>query len=226
MKQISRHMAETFDRAVVINLARRSDRLHRFQRFFATWPFRQPERFEAVDGKLVQSPPGWDKGHGAWGCLLSHRQVLDQAISDGVHSLLVLEDDASPAPDFAPRAMEFLDLVPDDWDGLMLGAQHLTQPLLVAPGIVQCTLANRMHAYAVRGRFMQVLAQFWHGNTADHCDIVLASLMPHFKVYAPNPILIGQDSGISDISGRQEQLRFWTTERAVQIAKLLQPAVI
>jgi hypothetical protein len=116
--------------------------------------------------------------------------------------------------------------VPDDWDGLMLGAQHLTKPALIAPGIMRCTLANRAHAYAVRGRFMQILAECWHKNTVDHCDIVLASLMPYFKVYSPDPILIGQDSGISDISGRQEQLRFWSTERKVQVAKLLRPELI
>jgi GR25 family glycosyltransferase involved in LPS biosynthesis len=206
----------TFDRVVVINLARRPDRLDRFHSLLTDWPFRQPERFEAVDGQSVEHPAEWDKGPGAWGCLLSHRQALDRAISDGVRSLLILEDDACPAENFAERATRFLDAVPDDWDGLMLGAQHLTKPLPVAPGVARCTLANRAHAYAVRGRFMEVLSQFWHRNTVDHCDIVLASLMPHFKIYAPDPILIGQDRGVSDITGRQEQLRFWSAERTAE----------
>jgi GR25 family glycosyltransferase involved in LPS biosynthesis len=162
-----------------------------------------------VDGHSVPAPPEWDKGPGAWGCLLSHRQILAQAINDGIQSLLVLEDDAHPISDFAPRATAFLHTVPEDWDALMLGAQHLSNPTRVADGIVQCTLANRAHAYAVRGRFLQTLSQFWHNNTVDHCDIVLASLMPHFKVYAPNPILIGQAPGTSDITNRSEPLRFW-----------------
>jgi hypothetical protein len=214
------NIADTFDRVAVINLARRPDRLRRFHSLLSDWPFRQPERFEAVDGHLVGSPPGWDKGAGAWGCLLSHRRILDQAIRDGMQSLLVLEDDAYPVANFSSRAREFLDAVPEDWDGLMFGAQHLTKPSPVSSGVMRCTLANRAHAYAVRGRFMEILSRFWSENTVDHCDIVLASLMPHFKVYAPDPILIGQDSGVSDITGRQEQLRFWSTERKLQIANL------
>ena len=212
-------LAETFDRVVVINLARRPDRLERLQSLLVDWPFRQPERFEAVDGQAIDAPPEWDKGAGAWGCQLSHRHILDQAISDGVRSLMVLEDDAYPVENFAAGARRFLDNVPRDWDGLMFGAEHLTPPLATGPGIMRCTLANRAHAYAVRGRFMEVLSQFWRKNTIDHCDIVLASLMPHFNVYAPDPHLIGQDEGQSDITGRSERLRFWSADPRHRLVK-------
>ncbi len=202
-------IADTFDRVVVINLARRFDRMAGFRDRLVDWPFQQPQRFDAVDGNSIASPPAWDKGSGAWGCLLSHRRILDQAIKDGVQSVMVLEDDAHPVDGFTARATEFLGKVPDDWDGLMFGAEHLMKPLEIYPGVLRCTIANRAHAYAVRGRFMRTLCQFWHDNTVDHCDIVMASLMPHFRVYAPDPALIGQHDGLSDISNKVEPLRFW-----------------
>lgn len=211
-------ISETFDRVIVVNLARRPERLERFWSLLADWPLKKPERFEAVDGEAVGVPAGWDKGPGAWGCLLSHRTLLDRAIGDGVKSLLVLEDDAIPVENFGALAAEFLQSVPGDWDGLMLGAEHLLEPEPIRSGVVRCVAANRSHAYAVRGRFMKILSQFWHNNVNDHCDIVLSSLMRHFKVYAPDPLLIGQDVGHSDITGRREYLRFLTGEQKEKIA--------
>jgi GR25 family glycosyltransferase involved in LPS biosynthesis len=211
-------ISETFDRVVVVNLARRPERMERFWKLLKDWPFKKPDRFEAVDGEAVGAPMGWDKGPGAWGCLLSHRTLLDQAIADGVNSLLVLEDDAIPVDHFGSLSADFLRNVPDDWDGLMLGTEHLLEPEAIRFGVVRCIAANRTHAYAVRGRFMKTLSQFWHNTTNDHCDIVLSSLMRHFKVYAPDPLLIGQDTGISDITGRREYLRFLNGEQKEKIA--------
>jgi hypothetical protein len=201
-------LSGVFDRVVIINLARRPERLERFRRGLQDWPFKPPERFEAVDGSTVAAPAGWDKGAGAWGCMLSHRAVVESAIRDRVGSLLVLEDDATPVPHFALLAEEFLTNVPGDWDGLMFGAEHLLPPALVCRGVVRCGGANRAHAYAVRGQMMLWYLEFMLRATNDHCDIVLASLMQHFKVYAPNPLLIAQGAGFSDITNTHEGVRF------------------
>jgi len=215
---LTSNVAEMFDRVVVINLARRPDRLQRFWSLLGQWPFKTPQRVEAVDGAAVCVPGGWDKGPGAWGCLLSHRAVLDSAIADNVSTLLVLEDDAYPVKNFTSLATRFLQNVPDDWDGLMLGAEHLLPPTPITFGVVRCQAANRSHAYAVRGKFMNVLSQFWRNTTNDHCDIVISSLMRHFKLYAPDPLLIGQDAGQSDVTGRKEWLRFLDSQDKEAIA--------
>lgn len=211
-------MMEAFDRVVVINLARRAERMQQFWARLTDWPFKRPERWEAVDGLAVQIPPGWDKGPGAWGCLQSHRAILDEAIDQGLSSLLVLEDDAYPVPDFSRHARRFLENVPEDWDGLMFGAEHLLPPTQVCSGVVRCVASNRSHAYAVRGPFMKILSVFWKNTTNDHCDLVLSSLMRHFKLYAPDPLLIGQDAGESDVTGRTERLRFLHPEHKEKIA--------
>jgi Glycosyltransferase family 25 (LPS biosynthesis protein) len=216
----SKNITETFDRVVLINLARRHERLQRFWQLLGNWPFKTPRRFEAVDGHAMVVPAGWDKGPGAWGCLLSHRSVFESAINDGVSSLLVLEDDAYPVQNFSLLSQKFLASVPDDWDGLMFGAEHMLPPQTISPGIVRCVAANRSHAYAVRGRFMSVLLQFWQNTANDHCDIVISSLMRHFKLYAPDPFLIGQDGGPSDVTGRKEPLRFLSPSQKEQIADI------
>ena len=194
--------------------------MERFWQNLRGWPFKIPQRFEAIDGAATPPPQDWDKGPGAWGCLLSHLAVLDGAIEDGSNSLFVLEDDALTVPDFAALAGQFLGRVPADWDCLMFGADHLLPPAPVEVGVVRCTAANRSHAYAVRGPFMNVLSEFWSKTTNDHCDVVMSSLMRHFKAYAPDPLLIGQDAGHSDISGRGERLRFLAADQKETIAQI------
>jgi Glycosyltransferase family 25 (LPS biosynthesis protein) len=205
-------LRDFFARVVVVNLSRRPQRLSRFNQNFQNWPFKTPQRFEAIDGLSVPIPADWKHGPGAWGCMLSHRAVLSAAIQDNVSTLFVLEDDALPAPDFSARAADFLNRVPQDWDCLMFGAEHMRPPTPVSPGIVRCVASNRTHAFALRGNMMPILLGFWNHFNTDHCDIVLSSLMRHFKAYAPDPFLIGQDAGISDITGRRESARFLPDE--------------
>ena len=215
----SANRREPFDRVVVINLARRAERMARFNELFQSWPFKTPERFEAIDGLRVGLPGDWPHGPGAWGCMLSHRAVLGSAIADGVSPLLVLEDDAHPAADFNVRAPEFLASVPGDWDCLMLGGQHLRPPIAVRPGVVRCVASHRTHAFAVRGEMMPILLAFWNRFNTDHCDIVLSSLMRHFKAYAPEPFLIGQDAGESDVTGQIERVRFFSPPMTTDLKK-------
>lgn len=208
-----------FDRVVVISLKRRPERLTSFlDGIKNNWPFKQPELFVAIDGNKVGVPSGvinksgikenqWKAGGGAWGCMQSHRQVLERAISDDVKSLLVLEDDAEPVEDFNNKVSDFLKKVPTDWDGLMLGGQHFSGEK--TKDIRRCTNCQRTHAYAIRGKYLKDLYQMWH-SFYWHCDHAMGPFQVNYKVYAPEPFLIGQRINKSDISGRLEPQRFWS----------------
>jgi hypothetical protein len=43
--------------------------------------------------------------------------------------------------------------------------------------------------------------------------------MHHFKFYAPDPLLVGQDLGLSDITGKRTRLRFLSQEQKLKIAE-------
>ncbi len=205
-----------FDQVWVVTLKRRPDRLDRFwselQR--VRWPFAEPRVYEAVDGAKLDIPNFWQTGSGSYGCLRSHFNILERAILDGVGSILILEDDAVLQAEFSRQIQGFLATVPSDWQCLMLGGQHVNcLPEPIVPGMVGPGKGGggiqRTHCYALRGEdVMKALYKAW-GNAAVHCDWVMGPLMQKFHTYAPNPFLVGQGDGASDISGGFNPAKFW-----------------
>lgn len=210
-----------FDRVILINLKRRPDRLARVTETLkqVDWPFLWPEIFPAIDGDVVPCPEGWKSGNGAWGCMRSHQQILENAINDGKNSVLILEDDACFVDDFKSRAELFLSQVPEDWDQLMFGGQHVNlngPPKLVKQGVYRCTDCERTHCYAVRGRFIRKLYQRWLSGGKYmgevHCDWIMGrdpDMQFRHNVYAPEKFIAGQERCKSDINGGLQPRKFW-----------------
>lgn len=200
------------ERVVIINLRRRPDRLQAFfdQEQMKDWPFKIPTIHEACDGWKCK-PATWGSGSGSYGCCVSHKSVLLEAMEDRVESLFVLEDDAYLCPQFLQKATEFFSHVPPDWDSLWIGGQHRSgKPPEVMPGILRCNNAQRTHAYLIRGECLAHVYHLWNGMTSGHIDHLSGQWQPKFNVYAPDPFLIGQAAGKSDITCREAPLRFWS----------------
>jgi len=215
-----------FERVVLINLNRRPDRLARVTEALkqVDWPFLWPEVFAAIDGDLVPSPETWKSGGGAWGCMRSHQQILENAISDGKNSILILEDDVCFADDFNAKVESFLSQVPEDWDQLMFGGQHVNlngTPKLVKNGVYRCTDCERTHCYAIRGKFLRKLYQRWLSggkySGEVHCDWIMGrdpDMQFKHNVYAPEQFIVGQERCKSDINGGIQPRKFWNPPSA------------
>lgn len=244
-----------FDRVVVIGLRRRPERLRRFWRELPEpWPFRQPLHIAAIDGTLSR-PPDWyrptakaDHGRlhrpqmrnapdlsGAWGCLRSHHRVWEDALNDGLGSVLVFEDDAIFDRQFNVRLLDFLNSVPDDWDQLYLGGQHLgvdgLWPEQVSEQVIRGRYVNRTHAYAIRREMMQAAySRFltrWDSQDPrmfhlDHqlCQMHRAwdrELACHiWNIYCPRKWLVGQASEVSDVKQGRPQMEHWWNDFEVK----------
>ncbi len=173
----------------------------------------------AVPGDWCPAPAWWKAGNGAWGCLMSHVRVVQDAVMDGTEMLCVLEDDVC----FHPQAKEMLDRLlreaPDDWDQIYLGGQHLKEPLPVTgrPFVLRGVNVNRTHAFILRRRvFARYLQHVLHApdymaHGAWHIDhqLGIAHERRDWNVYCPAWWLAGQDEGSSNISGRTNPRYWW-----------------
>lgn len=199
-----------FDRVVLVNLARRSDRLAAFRSRQSShgWSLPEPEIFAAIEGDRVGVPTYYRAGGGAWGCLRSHVTVLERAVMDGVGTILVLEDDLTWMGGAWDDLSRFMECVPSDWEQLMLGGQHMTDPVPVGPSVAKCVNCQRTHAYAIKARAIPDLLKLWYAcNT--HIDHWMGPWQAGRNVYAPERFVFGQSAGKSDISGANNPDKFW-----------------
>lgn len=215
----------TFARVYVVNLDRCPEKWRRFcDGLPADWPFPAPIRFLAVDGQSVPPAAWWGAGRGAWGIYRSFLSILERCLSEGVDSVLLLEDDALFRPTFTRDALAWLRHVPDDWGCLYLGGQHLLPPRKLDQHLFECQNVNRCHAWAVKADTMrevyQHLSQTDWPKTANgkpsHVDHQLGRFhMAHWtagdrKVLCPPHWLVGQAAGRSNIAGKEiPSDRFW-----------------
>lgn len=202
-----------FDRIVLINLDKRTDRLGAFKAKISPYPsLHNYVRYRAVHGDTVTVPGHFISGGGAWGCRQTHLRVLEDALMDGIETLLVFEDDVRFVPNFEGKLKKFLSMVPDDWEGLMLGGQNhgpTDPPATGIDGVVRSVNTQRTHAYAVRGAEpLRDLYRLW-ARCDRHIDHWFGQWQQRHQVYQPTEFLCGQDATTSDISGREDNVRFW-----------------
>lgn len=214
-----------FDRVVCINLPYKRDRWRAFRRraSAAGLDVSKIQRVNAISGDMCGHPSWWKAGAGAWGCMRTHARVLEDAIMDGVQRLCVFEDDVIFSPFFGQEFAKLVDSLPDDWDQLYLGGQHLRSPEAMSIGdklpFFVCKNVNRTHAMAFQAKAMTKCYQ--HISHAPdyiqhpkwHIDHQLGYLHSQdvLKVVAPMWWLCGQAEGSSNISGRVNPQFFWHT---------------
>jgi len=201
------------------------------------WPLPQPERFAAIDGRRVATPPQWRAGNGAWGCYRSHLLILEKCLLEGIDSYVVFEDDAGFTPDFPDRFNQFVAELPSDWGLAYLGGQHLYAakhpPQKITEHVYRPYNVNRTHAFMVRGResmktlYRHLTWSNWHEK--HHIDHHLGRLIQRryqsvvegqnvgkesLPVYVPDRWMVGQLPTKSNICGRKwKQTRFFNDAR-------------
>lgn len=201
-----------WDRVVVLNLDRRTDRLETFQSMMMreSLPMGHVTRVSGVDGNKVVAPPSWWRASiGGWGCYQSHLKILNESVERGDKSLFVFEDDAVLCPGFFEKYLAFCGELPDDWDMIYLGGYFVQKgpmPVPISPRVVRGFNVIQTHAYGMRGDFIKRARDYiqarlespdcWH---VDYMYGMLHMQGPH-HVYCAVPWLVTQAAGKSDIS--------------------------
>ena len=221
-------LRDYFERCFVITLAKRQDDRYKdfCARILPDWPFVQPERWQAVDGTLVPEPTWWTEGSGSWGCYCSHRQILEYCLNNNIKSMIVLEDDAVLRDGFSEKVTKFIKNVPDDWQMLYFGGQHLFvdahPPIKVNDSVYVPYNLNRTHAMAFRTEGMKAVYRHLHAKewtAKHHIDHHLGKFHEtrETPIYCPEKWLVGQKGGLSNISNKVNKDLFWSSAVAASL---------
>lgn len=189
-----------------------------------------PKVWPAIDGQVTGTPTTWTyrefvpdkvnffRGPGAWGCYRSHLNLIEYLLNERIYTpTLILEDDAYPIEGFIESYKDFMSKVPNDWNQIYLGGQHLYEPVSRNPTTFTAIRINRSHAYMVRGedyikRLYQILSDWksWPGQDyyADHAMAML-QLEGRWNIYTPVKWLVGQREGISTCTMNSVETRDW-----------------
>ena len=213
---------EIVERVYVIGLDHREERRASCRREFQQSGLVDPESirwFRGISGETCPPPPWFRAGRGAWGCLHSHLRIVQDAMMDGLASYAVFEDDVVFHQRSGELFTRFLSEVPQDWEQLYLGGEHLKEPAQVRhkPFIFRATNTCRTHAYVLKSSafapFQRNITDFpeylkrgpWH---LDH-QLGLAHERETWKTYCPAWWIAGQGEGTSDIAGCHNPALWW-----------------
>lgn len=211
-----------FDRIVVINLTKNPERFARIADELKYKCLAGPDdivRHEAVHGDSMPHPAWYRAGNGAWGCLSSHIEALEDAWNTGSEHTLIIEDDAVFANDLLTRFPETMKEVPKEYGQLYLGGQHQQAPEALSDTLWRGTSVNRTHCYAVTRKFIpEILAHIMDWDThikaagnplhIDH-TLEIGHQRRYWPVFCPRFWFAGQGENQSDINGRPQREMWW-----------------
>ena len=181
-------------------------------------------KWPAVDGNDCDLPMWFKASAGAWGCLQSHLSVWRWQVKWGLDAIMVCEDDAVFCRDIVRRIQGVMACVPNDWEQIYFGGQHLnTNDLppetVIQDRLIRCRYVNRTHCYMIRLPFAQAALDAVDRpfETADprlhHVDYQLGEMHAsgEYNIYAPWRFCVAQASGESDVRmnrrGRPQHVR-------------------
>ena len=192
---------DVFPHQVCINLDRRPERWEQSQQEFVRHNIKLVRRFPALDGKVLSVPSHWAYSPGAYGCLVSHLQVVLDARKRNLSSLLIFEDDVALAADFQEKFACCIGQLPPDWDMLFFGAFHDVLPIPVSEHVYRVIRANSTFAYALKHT---VFDKFIESNSAPSIpvDVNNMLLQKEFNCYCFMPHLAWVQSVYSDVQER------------------------
>lgn len=224
---------DTFDRIVCINLDDRPDRWEQTRQCITPLLDEKTlERFAAIKPDLALDPVH----NGRAGCLLSHRQVIEEAYRDGLDSVLVLEDDLWVDPAFETSIQPTLQtLGQKDWDLFYLGVTPNAPLLPAGKGLVRTFGGMTTHAIAYHRRAMPELLK----QLPDESGVLRflsryksidryyrQQYAPRRQCYAASPMLIFQRDGFSDIQQEQTPANREEAQQAFERYLIETPALL
>lgn len=193
-----------FDKIFYINLDKRTDRNDECQSELSKYNI-QAERVSAVDASTLHSsqfpPKKINFRTGAYGLLLTNLEIFKRAKTEGYKSIVIFEDDIL----FINRFDEYFEViyqqVPDDWQMLYLGANHVIPPIMVTDNVGKCIKTFTTHAMVFKESVYDVVIE-GISKLDGPIDIKYSEVFFKVNAYSFCPSIVFQRPSHSDIEDR------------------------
>lgn len=195
-----------FPNKICINLNRRIERWERMQDKFQQHGIHSVRRFAAVDGTTTTIPSNWPGTPGAYGCLLSHLEVVREARRLGLESILIFEDDVVFDDQFEQKFSDYIRQLPDDWDMLFFGALHKDELVKVSEHVGRMTESNSTYACVLRNTIFDAFIDL-NSKANEVLDMNSLVLQKQFNCYCFLPHLAWVENAYSD--AQQKSVHHW-----------------
>lgn len=207
-------MTKYFDGIFFLNLDRRVDRLDQITEQLNIVEI-NAERISAVDGNELNPDPkignGWNH-KGVAGCALSHRKIIQIAKERGYKNFIVIEDDTIFSDNFSKDLEFFMNQVPDDWDMIYFGGNHLGGLKPVNTNVGRCRHTLTTNMYAMKSTLYDVVLNAISdtvGGLEMPVDVLYTKIQNGpYNCYAVRPQLVWQSSIFSDIENKSQDLPY------------------
>lgn len=130
-------LREFFARVAVISRRRSADGWHALLEHLTKidWPFQAPERVLAIDPLAVTPPMWWRADARAWARYRTHLRVIEDALTDGLPNVLLVDESVRFEPEFG-------EVMSDRLTG-------------IAHDDCEVLFADRAQAYGLGGRYLR-----------------------------------------------------------------------
>jgi hypothetical protein len=189
--------------ALVINLLHRTDRWAQIQEDFKNTTF----RLERYDGVMVTDESISRKDRGYIGVARTHIEIIKKAKQENKKTILILEDDCKPEPNFQThwyKIREYLDSNLDEWEifnGGICGIEKLSKVIKIDDTFIIKEKGGcfchwlYINVDAAYDKLMQ-----WEDKKQE-IDLYYSHNFNHYTCY---PLLAEQYNGYSDIGERNK----------------------
>lgn len=141
---------------------------------------------------------------GQLGCLLSHKAILENALSNRYQTILILEDDTIFKENFIFLFSRFINNLPNIWDMIYLCGNHYGGIKPINKYVYQSYGTLSTNAYAINKPTMITMLELLN-NTIYHqqpIDSLYCSIHPKIQTFVSVPNLCYQMAGFSDIENK------------------------
>jgi glycosyl transferase family 25 len=199
------NLTKYFDKTYCVNLNRRPDRWEKVKQEFNRIGVSGIERYEAIDGKdydwtNIKYNPSLLVGE--LGLIETHINLIKDAIKNNYSSILIFEDDVY-FTDEINKIEEYMSQLPDNWDMLYLGGNHIygPPPPKVNDKILKLVKTYTTHAIAIKSNLFETIIAMTEGRKKQ-IDVYYADLQTVYNVYGFTPNMALQTEDFSDIQNR------------------------